>query len=161
MTTPATTPGTAAPPVHTHGCARCGRPVAMDVGLCDECNPLGLRDAASSQAHGTVFLGIGLAVLVMAIAAHLAVSGIGPFAAEVSAVRADAAGLSVSLTVTNEGSSAGMTTCRISDPSLRGAGQPAFILSPRIGPNETVTFERSVSELGGAERPLAVECSSP
>jgi hypothetical protein len=161
MTTPATTPGTAAPPVHTHGCARCGRPVAMDVGLCEECNPLGLRDAASSQAHGTVFLGIGLAVLVMAIAAHLAVSGIGPFPAQVSNVRADGGTLLVSLTVTNEGTSAGTTTCRVSDPALRGAGQPAFILSPRIGPKQTVTFERAVPGIGGATRPLTVECSSP
>jgi hypothetical protein len=161
MTTPATTRDAAAEPVHTHGCARCGAPVALDVGLCDECNPLGLRDAASSQAHGTVFLAVGLAIAGLAIAAHLAVAGIGPFSAEVSGVRSEAGVLSVALTVTNEGTSPGTTTCRISDPALRGAGQPAFVLSPRIGPKVTVTFEQELPGFGGDVRPLAVECSAP
>ena len=65
----------------THPCARCGAPVPLDVGLCERCNPLGLKDAASSQVHGTVFLAVGLAVVALAVIAHFAVAGIGPFAA--------------------------------------------------------------------------------
>jgi hypothetical protein len=161
MTTSTGTPDAASATVPTHGCARCGTPVALDVGLCEQCNPLGLRDAASSQVHGTVFLAIGLAVLAMAVAAHLAVAGIGPFPAEVSGVRSENGVLSVSITVSNEGSNRGTTTCRISDPALRGAGQPAFVLSPRIGPRETITFEHRLTSFRGDPRPLHVECSAP
>jgi hypothetical protein len=153
-------PTPAAPTGLTHGCARCGAPVALEVGLCERCNPLGLRDAASSQAHGTIFVGVGLAVVALALYAQLAVSGIGPFPAQVSAVRAADDGLAVELTVTNEGTSLGSTTCRITDPALRG-GQAAIIQSPRIDPGETLTFETTVTGLGTSERPLAVECSDP
>ena len=60
--TPAQPASTA--PALTHPCARCGAPVALDVGLCERCNPLGLKDSASSQVHGTVFLAVGLAIAV-------------------------------------------------------------------------------------------------
>src|SRR6476660_4674384 len=81
---PATGPASAAgaaQPAMTHPCARCGAPVPLDVGLCERCNPLGLKDAASSQVHGTVFVAVGLAVVGLAAAALLLVSGIGPFPA--------------------------------------------------------------------------------
>lgn len=150
----------AAPTGLTHGCARCGAPVPLDVGLCERCNPLGLRDSASSQVHGTVFVGIGLAVVALALLAQLMVSGIGPFPAQVSDVQAQGDVLAVQLTVTNEGTSVGSTTCRISDPALRG-GQAAIIQSPRIDPGETLTFQTTVTGLGTSERPLFVECSDP
>jgi ribosomal protein L40E len=144
----------------THACARCGAPVPLDVGLCERCNPLGLRDAASSQVHGTVFVAIGLAVVGLAIVAMLAVSGIGPFPAEVVAVRPDGDALSVSVRVTNEGTSLGSTTCRLSDPESEG-GKAALVLSPRIAAGATITFDSRVTEFGGDVRPLAVECSKP
>lgn len=161
MTPTPASPGSAAAPIATHGCARCGAPVTVDVGLCERCNPLGLRDAASSQVHGTVFLAVGLAIAALAIVAHLAVAGIGPFTAAVTEVRAGDAGLAVTITVTNEGTAPGSTTCRVTDAALRGAGPAAFLLSPRIGPGETITFGRAVPELDGPARPLAVECSAP
>ena len=162
MTTPtSTSPTPAVTPLATHGCARCGAPVGVDVGLCERCNPLGLRDVASSQVHGTVFLAVGLAIAALAIVAHLAVAGIGPFTASVTDVRAADEGLVVTISATNEGTAAGSTTCRVTDAALRGAGPAAFVLSPRIGPGETVTFDGTVRELDGPARPLAVECSAP
>jgi hypothetical protein len=145
----------------THPCARCGAPVPLDVGLCERCNPLGLRDSASSQVHGTVILAVGLAIAGLAIAAHLAVAGIGPFSAEVVGVRSESGVLIASLRVTNEGSSAGTTTCRISDPALQGSGRSAFILTSRIAPGSTVEFDHELPEFGPAVRPLHVECSAP
>ena len=150
----------AAPTGFTHACARCGAPVPLDVGLCERCNPLGLRDAASSQVHGTVFVAIGLAVVGLAIAAMLAVSGVGPFPAEVVAVRPDGEALSVSLKVTNAGTSLGSTTCRITDPASAG-GTAALVLSPRVAAGATITFDATVTDLGREARPLAVECSNP
>lgn len=170
MTAPATTPAdqppaaaprTPASPAHTHGCARCGDPVPLDVGLCERCNPLGLRDSASSQVHGTVFVAVGLAIVAMAVLAHIAVSGVGPFPAEVSGVRSENGALTVSLTVTNEGTSPGSTSCRISDPATRGAGNSAYVQTPRIAGGDQVTIEKVVEGLGTLVRPLLVECSAP
>lgn len=165
MTTPTTTPATPAPLTpapaeHTHPCARCGAPVALDVGLCERCNPLGLRDSASSQVHGTVFIAIIVGFVGLAIAARFAVAGVGPFKAEVLDVRSDGGALTASLRITNEGSNPGSSTCRISDPALNGSGQPAFVLTPRIGPKETITFDTTLALTGDA-RPLAIQCSAP
>jgi hypothetical protein len=159
MTAPST-PVPSQAPVHTHPCARCGAPVGLEIGLCERCNPLGLRDSASSQVHGTVFVAVGLAVAGLAIAAHLAVSGIGPFVASVSNLRVDDGTLMVSIQVTNEGTSAGTTTCRVTDPAAR-SGQQAFVMSPRIAPQETITFDDELAAFGTEIRPLDVECSAP
>lgn len=145
----------------THPCARCGAPVALDVGLCERCNPLGLRDSASSQVHGTVFVAVGFAIVALAIIAHWAVAGIGPFPAQVTEVRAGNGALTVSLRVTNEGSNAGTTTCRITDPTLQGSGRPVFFITPRIDPKATIELDHTLSGFGTAVRPLTVDCSTP
>jgi hypothetical protein len=155
MTTPS-----AAPTGLTHACARCGAPVPLDVGLCERCNPIGLRDAASSQVHGTVFLAIALAVIGLAIVGLIAVSGIGPFEAAVAGFRPDGDAVRVTLTVTNEGTKTGSSTCRVSDPTVAG-GQAGFIQSPRIAPGETRTFEARVVGIGTTANQLTVECTSP
>ena len=145
----------------THGCARCGAPVAAGIGLCERCNPLGLRDAASSQAHGTVFVAVALGIVVLAAVARLAVSGIGPFPATLSAATPVGDGIAITLTVTNQGSSIGQTTCRIYDPADQGGGPSAFVLSPRIDPGQTITFESTVAEFGASVRAFAVDCRTP
>lgn len=163
MTSPTTssplTPRAAAD--QTHPCARCGAPVALDVGLCERCNPLGLKDSASSQVHGTVFVAVGLGIVALAILARWAVAGIGPFKAEVVDVRSDNGILTVSFQVTNQGSNPGTTTCRIVDPALQGSGQPSFVMTPRIAPNATIELDHQLLGFGTAVRPLAVDCSAP
>lgn len=165
MTAPATTPADpprpGAPAAHTHPCARCGAPVALDVGLCERCNPLGLRDASSSQVHGSVFLAVGLAVVALAVLAHLAVSGVGPFAATVSDVRSENGALTVSFTVTNQGTSPGSTSCRISDPAARGGGGSTYVQTPRLAGGESITLVQRVEGVGSHVRPFEVECTAP
>src|SRR6185436_15991086 len=75
-----------APAAPTHPCVRCGKPTAIDRGLCEECNPLGLRDASASQVHGIALLGVIAAIVILAVLARIAVSGIGPFEASVGDV---------------------------------------------------------------------------
>lgn len=164
MTTPTPTasPGTASGPTPlTHGCVRCGAPVPLDVGLCERCNPLGLKDSSASQVHGTVFIGVLAAVVGLALIARLTLAGLGPFQSTVVRAATDGAGLAITLTVTNQGTAAGQTTCRLTDPRDRNGGGAAFVLSPRIDPGATVTFTKTVTELGKTVRDLAVECSSP
>ena len=159
MTAPASSSARPARPAQTHPCARCGEPVALGTGLCERCNPLGLKDSASSQVHGTVFLAVGLAIAGLAIAAHLAVSGIGPFSARVTAMRAGATAgaLVATIEVRNDGRTTGSATCRLTDP---GFIHTAVVYSPRIAGGASVTFDQEVA-FGSADRPLAVTCSGP
>ncbi len=164
---PSTTPrggatsGATDPTEPTNGCARCGAPVAIGVGLCERCNPLGLRDVSASQVHGTVFLGVLGAFILLAIVARLAITGIGPFPVTIDGVVPAAAGLEVTLTVTNEGDAEGQTTCRVMTASNRGGGPVAFVLSPAIAPGETVTFDQVVTGLGTEVTDLVAECRTP
>ncbi len=154
-------PPTPAADAITHPCARCGAPVGVGIGLCERCNPLGLRDSASSQVHGTVFVAVGLAIVGLMLVARWAVAGIGPFETEVVDVRPADGALTVSVRITNQGSNPGTTTCRVSDPAGRGSGQPAFFLSPRIEAGATIELAQEVTEFGSVPRPLAVDCSAP
>ncbi len=167
MTAPRTAPpatAAAAPPASrpapSHACVRCGAPVPIDVGLCERCNPLGLRDSASSQVHGIAIAGIVAFIVILAIAGRFAISGIGPFQGSVTSVP-DGAGLAVTLTVTNQGTSVGQTTCRVSDPADRTGNLGGFVLSPKVEPGATVTFTQHMTELGNTVRPLAADCSAP
>jgi hypothetical protein len=157
-----TSPSTAAPPAEpTHGCARCGRPVGPGVGLCDECNPLGLRDVAASQVHGTVIIAVLVGFVLLAILARIAITGGGPYPATVDSVVTSGTGLAVTLTVTNEGDGEGQTTCRLQDPRQLAGGTSAFVLTPRIEPHSTTTFSAVIGEFGATPLQLSVECRTP
>ncbi len=135
--------------------------MAPSIGLCERCNPLGLRDVSASQVHGTVFVAVAVAIVTLAVVARLAVSGIGPFPVTVDAVVPDGDGLAVTLTVRNEGSAEGQTTCRIVDPAARGGEAGAFVLSPKIPGGGSVTFTRTVVELGTEPGAFDVTCRAP
>ena len=160
MTSPTPAAKSASAPA-THPCVRCGAPVALDVGLCERCNPLGLSDSASSQVHGTVFVAIVLAVVGLAVAGRLVLAGIGPFHAAVTAVETSPRGLAVTLNVRNEGTAAGSTTCHLTDPAAGGIGPTALIRSPRIEGGQSRSFAATVVQFGTSPRPLAVVCDSP
>ena len=163
MTTPTTDPlpGPTRSAGPTHACVRCGDPVPLDVGLCERCNPLGLKDASASQVHGTVVIAIVIGIVGLALVGRLALAGVGPFPSTFVGAAADGVGLAVTVTVTNEGSNTGQTTCRVTDPLDRNGGRSSFVLSPRIEPGQTVTFTKRVTELGSDVRDLTVACRAP
>jgi hypothetical protein len=163
MTRPASRPAsTSAEPALTHGCARCGAPVALDVGLCDLCNPLGLKDSSSSQVHGTVFLALAVAIIGLAVAAHVAVAGIGPFTARVTAMTpgSTAGVLIATIEARNDGRATGSASCRLTDPSDAALINGAVVYSPRIEPGATITFTQEVT-FGSADHLLNVVCAGP
>jgi predicted nucleic acid-binding Zn ribbon protein len=158
MTARATTPGVE----QTHACVRCGAPIPLADAMCERCNPLGLKQPASSQAHGTVFLGIAIAVILLAVLGKVVLSGVGPFDGVVSGVTASAAGLSVTLTVTNHGTRDGSTTCRVFDADDPGIGpSAAYLLSPQIPAGGTLSFSKQVTTLGSVVKALGTECTGP
>ena len=143
----------------THGCVRCGTPIPLDEAMCERCNPLGLRQPSASQAHGTALAGVALAIVVLAVVARVMTSGIGPFPAEVANVVAASDGLTVTISLTNKGTTTSATSCRLDDAGMRGIGPGAVIVqSPNVPPGQQVTFETHVTTLGTAARPLSVTC---
>lgn len=98
----------------TRNCIKCGRDIGPDESLCDSCNRAGMATPSASQYHGTVVVAIVLAVVGLAIAASLSLQGVGPYAAEVSAVEpADPVGFTITYTVWNEGTAAGRAKCQL------------------------------------------------
>jgi hypothetical protein len=149
-------------PAQTHGCVRCGAECPIDVALCEDCNPLGLQQPAATQVHGTVFLAIGVAVVILAVLGRVALNGIGPFAAQVDGVKATSTGLTVTLAVTNEGKGTGATTCRVFDTQNPALGPTdAFVTTPRIAAGGTALVQMTVTSLGTTVRPLGVTCQGP
>lgn len=158
---PSSAPSAPRAPEPLHGCVRCGARIPVSESMCERCNPLGLKAPAASQAHGTVFLGIGLAVVIMAVAARAMFASVGPFPSSVVAVDADPAGLRVTISVANDGSAAARTTCRIADPALPGIGpETAFVQSPMVDAHGSTTFEAVVTTFGSQPKPLTAVCGS-
>ena len=99
--------------------------------------------------------------MILAIAAKVAVAGIGPFEATVASAAGEGGALVVTLTVTNHGASTGQSTCQVIDLADRTGNPGAFILTPKIDPGQTVTFSRQVTVLGSAVLPPAVDGPAP
>lgn len=152
--------GRSAAPEPTHACVRCGAPVPLADALCRTCNPARLEQPAASQAHGTVFLGVGLAVVAMAVALTVLVGGVGPFRATLRGAVPDGDGLLLTVAVENLGSRAGRASCRVWDPTYPGNPPvETYIRTPEVPAGHVLVFEQRVTGLGAAQRSLAVECS--
>ena len=140
------TPGTRAPirddePAPTHGCLRCGTQIPLTDALCASCNPAGLEQPAASQAHGTVFAGIALAVVAMLVAATVLVGGVGPFDGRLVSATPAAGGVVLTLAVANAGRRDGQATCRVWDPAYLGNPPiETYVRTPSIAAGETLTF---------------------
>lgn len=158
MTAPATVP---AKPEPTHACMRCGRPVAIDVALCDDCNPLGLRQPAATQVHALAAGGIFLFVIILAVLGRIGLSGVGPFSGQAGDVVAATTGLQVTISVTNEGTKDASTTCRVTERDRPIGGVGELIQTPIVPAGETITFAAPIFSFGDQPRALAVECQSP
>jgi len=149
-----------ATPAPTHACVRCGAQIPLADAMCAACNPAGLKQPAASQAHGTVFLGIGLAVVAMAVALTVFVGGVGPFRATLRSAVPDGDGLLLTVAVENLGSRAGRASCRVWDPTYPGNPPvETYVRTPEVPAGYGLVFEQRVSGLGAAERSLAVDCS--
>lgn len=144
----------------THPCVRCGTPIPLADALCASCNPARLKQPAASQAHGTVFLAVGLAVVGLAVALTVFVGGVGPFRAAVRSVAPDGNGLVLTIAVENLGSRDGRASCRVWDPTYPGNPPvETYIRTPEVPAGYGLVFEQRVEGLGATERTLAVDCS--
>jgi hypothetical protein len=128
--------------------------------MCRACNPAGLKQPAASQSHGTVFLGIGLAVVALAVGLTIFVGGVGPFRASLKDVVPDGDGLALTIAVENLGSRAGRASCRVWDPTYPGNPPvETYVRSPEVPAGNGLVFEQRVTGLGAVGRSLAVDCT--
>jgi predicted nucleic acid-binding Zn ribbon protein len=149
-----------AAPALTHACVRCGAAIPLTDALCSTCNPAGLEQPAPSQAHGTVFLAIALAVVALGVALTVFVGGVGPFRANLRDTVPDGDGLVLTVAVENRGSRAGHASCRIWDPTYPGDPPvETYIRTPEVPAGYGLVFEQRVTALGSTVRPLTVDCS--
>jgi len=145
----------------THPCVRCGRPIPLDVAMCEICNPLGLAQPAASQAHGIAVVGIIAFVAFLAVVAKVSLAGLGPFTASVVNAVPSSAGLTVSIEVHNAGTKSGATNCVLQDPETQVNPQIVRVQTPVVPAGGTVTFDRDVSGFGSVPKALDVQCTSP
>jgi hypothetical protein len=149
-------------PEPTHGCVRCGRPIPIHEALCDECNPLGLKQPAATQVHAIAAGGILLFVLILAVLGRGALQGVGPFSGQVqSVVSASTGGLTVTIAVTNKGTSASATTCRLLGADREPGGPAELLQTPNVQGGQTIAFVSVVHAFGDQPVDLAVDCQSP
>jgi hypothetical protein len=149
-------------PEPTHACIRCGRPgLPPEKALCEDCNPLELTQPSATQVHGIAALGILAFVVVLAVAGRLALAGTGPFVGSITNAAASGDGLAVTVAITNQGRTAGATTCRIEAVGDPVGGDFELVQSPLIQPGATVQFSTVITKLGGTPIPIQADCQSP
>jgi hypothetical protein len=145
----------------THPCIRCGREgVPADAGLCELCNPLELSQPSATQMHGIAALGILVFIAVLAVAGRIVIAGTGPFTGQVTGVSPAEGGLAVTLVVANQGSTAGATTCRVTETPGSVGGPSQAVQSPLVKPASSVTFTAVVTKFGTTPVALVVDCQA-
>ena len=148
-------------PEQLHPCVRCGRPVAIHLALCEQCNPLELAQPSATQVHGIAAVGIITFVAVLFVLGRFALSGTGPFSGTVDGVAPADGGLAVTLLVSNAGTKAGATTCRVTADGRPVGGPGELVQTPVIPAGSDLRFTATVTKFGTTPTGLAVDCQSP
>ena len=141
-------------------CYKCGRQIGPDETICDVCNRAGMATPSATQYHGTIVVAIVAGVVIMAIAASLAVRGIGPFHGEALRWGSDPPdGVLVQLQVSNGGTSPGRARCRL---TARDAQERVLrtrtSLSPQVPAGGEITYQERIPGLPRAPTSVAVSC---
>jgi hypothetical protein len=145
-------------------CVRCGKPTPLGVALCEDDNPAELKGPSTTQVHGTIAVGIGIGFLILALVANWALSSVGPFPVRVLAATGLAdGGADIVFSVTNEGGSANVATCRITRGGVSTPADPVF-RTETIEAGATIQVARTVDPPGPDDPPwvaerLSVHCS--
>jgi hypothetical protein len=138
-------------------CVRCGRPTPLGVSLCDDDNPGHIGAPSATQVHGTIFVGVVLGFLLLAVGARLALGGLGPFPSSVvERVARPDGGADVVVAVRNEGTREASATCRITRGGVARADDVLF-QTEAIPVGGTVTIRRQLAPPAAGAEPLIVE----
>jgi hypothetical protein len=126
----------------TDNCVRCGRPTPQGVSLCEYDNPGRISSPSTTQVHGTVAIGIISGFVILAVAARVALTGVGPFEADlVQRVPQADGSVALSVRVQNSGSKEAAAACRVTRGGITGTDDLLF-LTDSIPVGATKTYER-------------------
>ena len=126
-------------------CIKCGREIGPDESICEVCNRAGMATPSASQYHGTMVAAIVVGVILMAVAASWALSGVGPYTASVVHVEPAAGGVQATVSLSNEGSKAGRAKCQLIAHDAQGRSlQARSIVSPQVQGGESITFDEPI-----------------
>jgi predicted nucleic acid-binding Zn ribbon protein len=142
-------------------CIKCGREIGPDETICAICNRAGMATPSATQYHATVVVAIVAAVAGLAIAASLALRGVGPFDAQVVRSQPDAGEtLVVTLAVENRGTKAGRAKCQVvaSDATGSVVGRTS-VVTRSIGAGQRTTSEARLPSVGQPPAQVRVDCT--
>jgi predicted nucleic acid-binding Zn ribbon protein len=148
----------ARPPRH---CYKCGREFGPDESICEVCNRAGMVTPSASQYHGTMVVAIIAGVVGLALWASLAMRGVGPYQATVTAIApAEPDSAIVTVQVHNAGTGRGAPTCRMEAraPDGRPLGSAALGTS-RIEGGATGTFTGTIPGMPELPDSVVVSCN--
>ncbi len=132
-------------------CIKCGREIGPDETICAICNRAGMATPSASQYHGTMAVGIVLGVVLLAVAASLALRGVGPYRGEIVDTRTAGGSLQATVSVTNEGTKPGRAKCQLIAQDGEGRSlQSRSILSPQVPGGSSITFDERIPGIAGA-----------
>ena len=120
-----------ADPRPRRNCYKCGREIGPDESICEVCNRAGMATPSATQVHGTIVVAIVAGVALLAVAASIAMRGVGPFQGQTTGFRLDdQGGVVATLRVTNEGSRAGRARCQLTARDAAGGALGGGSLIP-------------------------------
>lgn len=125
-------------------CVRCGIETPPGVSLCDADNPGRIKSPSATQLHATILVGVVIGFIGFFLLMRVAVSQGGPYATTVAGTASTAdGGLSVAVTVVNQGSSEGVATCHI---TRDGSSRPDDITfrTEHLAPGAAITLTRDI-----------------
>lgn len=142
-------------------CYKCGRLIGPDETICEVCNRAGMATPSATQYHGTIVVAIVAGVVIMAIAASLALRGIGPFRGEALRWGSDPPdAFVVELEVTNEGTREGRAKCQLTARDTSNLVlRIRSTISPPVPGGSTVTFTERIPGLARAPASIGVSCA--
>ncbi len=146
------------PPRH---CIKCGREIGPDETICAICNRAGMATPSATQYHATVAVAIVVAVAGLALAASLALRGVGPFKAHVLRTQ-PAAGqaLVVTVAVENQGSRAGRAKCQVVASDATGSVlRRIVVVTSSISPGAQASSEARLPSVPEPPAAVSVTCS--
>ncbi len=142
-------------------CYKCGREIGPDETICSVCNSAGMATPSPTQYHGTIVVAIVAGVVLLAVWASLAMSGIGPYEATVLHFVADPPdGAIVSVQVNNLGTRPGRAKCALEAQNAAGiAIRIRSAVSPQVPAGGSLTFDDRIAGLTETPARVTVTCT--
>jgi len=141
-------------------CIKCGREIGPDESICSICNRAGMATPSASQYHGTIVVAIVAGVALLAVAASLAMRGVGPFRAdEVQFQLSQQGTVFATARVTNQGSKAGRAKCVLTAKDASGGtlGSSTSTVSREVNAGGSVLVSGQIP--GVTTQPMTVTVS--